>query len=256
MKIVTCNIRYFGASDGDDDWTHRRALCIDVIRARAPQVICFQEMWREQLEDLAPAFPEFARFGMVDEPTSRHPVNAIFYRNDRFRCLSQGGYWLSETPHITGSRSWDSACVRLANWVRLEEVDSGWDFRVINTHLDHVSQPARESQARLINQDAAAYPVDYPQFLTGDMNCDEGNRAIAIFREGGWWDTYEAVHGTADPGFTYHGFKGPGFESDIGKIDWVFARGTVSVVGAELVTDARGGHFPSDHYFVSAEVER
>ena len=255
MKIMTCNIRYFGADDGEDGWVHRRDFCAQVIRARKPQVICFQEMWREQFDELVPAFPEFATFGMIDEPLGRHPVNSIFFRRDLFRCLSQGGFWLSETPHVTGSSSWDSACVRLANWVRLEEKGSGKEFRVVNTHLDHVSQPAREGQARLIGEDAAAYPDEYPQFLTGDMNCDAGNRAISIFGEAGWRDMYAAVHGAADPGFTYHGFRGPAFESKVGKMDWVFARGQVWVVNAEIVTDARDGRFPSDHYFVTAEVE-
>ena len=121
MRILTCNIRYFGAKDGDNGWAHRKDLCARVIRSRHPDVICFQEMWAEQFADLAAAFEDFETFGMVDEPTGRHPMNAIFYRRDAFRRISSGGYWLSQTPHVPGSRSWDSVCVRLANWLRLEE---------------------------------------------------------------------------------------------------------------------------------------
>ncbi len=254
MKIMTCNIRYSGADDGENNWVYRKDFCTQVIRACDPQVICFQEMWREQFNELALAFPEFATFGVVDEPLGHHPVNSIFFRSDLFRCLSQGGFWLSETPHVTGSSSWESACVRLANWVRLEERASGREFRVVNTHLDHVSQMAREGQARLIGEDAAAYPDEYPQFLTGDMNCDSRNRAISIFEEAGWRDTYAEVHGTVDPGFTYHGFSGLYFGSKVGKMDWVFARGQVRVVDAAIATDTCDGRFPSDHYFVTAEV--
>lgn len=255
MKIMTCNIRYLGGNDGEDGWEFRKEFCAEVIRSREPQLVCCQEVWREQFDDLSAALPEFASFGVVDEPLGRNPVNAVFYRRDLFRCISQGGYWLSETPHVTGSSSWESSCVRLANWVRLEEIASGKEFRMVNTHLDHVSQPAREGQARVICEDAAAYPDDYVQFLTGDMNCDATNRAIGIFAETGWRDSYETVHGTVDPGFTYHGFRGPAFESKIGKMDWVFVRGAVEVVGAEVIDDGRAGHFPSDHYFISAEVE-
>ena len=56
------------------------------------------------------------------------------------------------------------------------------------------------------------------------MNCDESNSAIATFRAGGWIDTYAAVHGTENPGHSFHGFRGPDFVSDIGKMDWIFAR--------------------------------
>jgi len=254
MNILTCNIRYFGAKDGENAWPYRKELCAEVIRSRSPHVICFQEMWAEQFDDLAGAFGDFASFAMADEPTNRRPMNAIFYRRDAFRRVSAGGYWLSETPHVPGSRSWASACVRLANWVRLEDRATGAEFRVVNTHLDHVSQLARENQARLIVEDAAAYPDSYPQLLTGDMNCDRTNPAIAVFRAGGWADTYATIHGTEDPGHTFHAFQGPSHVSDIGKMDWVFRRGAVSVTAAEVIADAQDGRFPSDHYFVGATV--
>lgn len=204
---------------------------------------------------MAAALPEFDTFAMADEPIGRRPMNAIFFRRAAFRRISAGGYWLSETPHVPGSSSWASACVRLANWVRLEDRATGVEFRVVNTHLDHVSQLARENQARLIVEDAAAYGDSYPQLLTGDMNADWTNAAIAAFRRGGWADTYAAIHGTEDPGHTFHGFIGPAYGSDIGKMDWVFMRGAVGVLGATVITAARDGRFPSDHYFVSATVQ-
>jgi len=254
VNILTCNIRYFGAQDGANAWPLRKELCAEVIRSRSPHVICFQEMWGEQFDDLATALPEFATFAMADEPTGRRPMNAIFYRRDAFRRISAGGYWLSETPHVPGSSSWDSACVRLANWVRLEDRATGAEFRVVNTHLDHVSQLARENQARLIVEDAAAYGDSYPQLLTGDMNADYTNPAIAVIRRGGWNDTYAAIHRTEDPGYTYHAFQGPEFVSRIGKMDWIFARGAIAVTAAEVISNGRDGRFPSDHYFVAATI--
>jgi endonuclease/exonuclease/phosphatase family metal-dependent hydrolase len=254
MKILTCNIRCFGAQDGPNDWVHRRQLCVDVIRSQSPSIICFQEMWSQQFIDLTAAFPEYSYFAMVDEPTGQHPQNCIFFNTAAYRLISAGGYWLSQSPHIPGSKSWESYCVRLTNWVRLEELTTGVEFRVVNTHLDHISQAARQNQARLIVEDAAAYPPEYAQILAGDMNCDFRNPAIEIFKTGGWIDTYAAVHGTEDPGFTYHEFVGPGFVSDIGKMDWIFMRGSLKAQQAEVIRHSRDGKFPSDHYFVSATL--
>ena len=254
MRILTCNVRCFGASDGADSWACRKDLCAQVIGSRSPDIIGFQEMWAEQYADLSSALPEYASYGMVDEPNGRRPTNCIFYRSEIYTLISAGGYWLSDNPHVAGSKSWESACVRLANWIRLETRATGTEFRVVNTHLDHVSQTARENQARLIVEDSSAYPQEYPQILTGDMNCDFGNAAIDTLKAGGWVDTYGHIHGTEDPGHTYHEFRGSRYDSAIGKMDWIFMRGQLQAIDAEIVMDSVGGRFPSDHYFVRATV--
>ncbi|MBI93162.1 MAG: endonuclease/exonuclease/phosphatase family protein [Candidatus Latescibacterota bacterium] len=256
LKILTCNIRYYGANDGQNDWTHRRDFCADVIAAQAADVVCMQEMWAQQRADLVARLPEYGHFGMLDEPVDGQPVNTIFYRTDAFTLLDAGGYWLSATPHVSGSSSWDSACVRLANWVMLAPRGGGTRIRVLNTHLDHVSQPAREGQASLLVEDAQAYGDSLVQVLTGDLNCDESNPAIDALCKGGWQDSYEAVHGTSDPGLTYHAFKGPHYSPEVrvGKMDWIFLRGAATATDAQILDEARDGKYPSDHYFVSAVI--
>ncbi len=254
MKILTCNVRYFGARDGANSWACRKDLCARIIESRSPDIICFQEMWAEQHADMSAAFPGYTAYGMVDEPLGRHPANCIFYRSEVYMLVSSGGYWLSETPHVAGSKSWESACVRLANWIRLKDNSKGTEFRVVNTHFDHISQTARENQARLIVEDSSAYPQEYPQILTGDMNCDFRNAAIDTLKTGGWVDTYGYVHRTENPGHTYHEFRGAEHDSTIGKMDWIFARGELQALDAEIVTDSVNEKLPSDHYFVSATV--
>lgn len=253
LRVLTCNVRTSLGNDGDDHWSERRDFCTNTIRAQDADLIGCQELQRDQFDDLTRALPEYEAWGMVDEPHTDSPVNGLFYRTNRFDWLSQGGFWLSETPHVTGSRSWDSACVRLANWVRLRDRSTGVDFRFVNTHLDHVGQTAREQQARLINEDAAAYPDAYPQLLTGDMNCDGENAAIQAFTEAGWVDTHGATGQDPNPD-TFHGFKGEAYGTS-GKIDWIFARGAVKPVASRIIREDRDGHFMSDHDFVCAEVE-
>jgi len=254
MKILTCNIRCCSAADGENEWTYRKQFCIEVIRSQSPDIISFQEMQSPQFADISPAFPEFQSYALVDEPAGHDPLNSIFYRADSYTLISSGGYWLSETPHIPGSKSWDSNCVRLANWVRLKDNGSGVEFRIINTHIDHICQHARENQAQLIVEDSSAYPENYPQILTGDMNCDSGNKAIHIYKQGGWTDTYNEIHGTEDPGHTFHRFLGPEFDSGIGKMDWIFMRGGCKAADAGIITDSKDRKYPSDHYFVSADI--
>ena len=255
MRVMTCNIRTSTADDGDDHWERRKALCVSVILDREPDLFGVQEAHEDQLLFLKAAMGDFDTYGLPDEPGGRNAVDTIFYRKDRFELVAQGGYWMSETPHIPGSSSWDSACVRLANWVRLKDRNNGLEFRFVNTHLDHRSQPAVEGQARIINEDAAVYAPTYPQLLTGDMNANATNPGIQAFMEAGWVDTYAEIHEELDPCNTFHKFRGDQHDGKLGKIDWVFCRGNVDVEGAEIVKDSQDGRFPSDHFFIIADCE-
>jgi endonuclease/exonuclease/phosphatase family metal-dependent hydrolase len=260
MIVLSCNIRYSRARDGDDSWPLRRDLCLRVILGRSPDVICFQEMTDEQFAWLSPRLKGFAFLAPTDAPAGRDPMNAIFYRTGRFTLIAAGAYWLSRTPHVPGTKSWASNCIRMVNWARLaiHGAESGTalrrELRVVNTHLDHVSQRARVHQARMIARDCSAYPANFPQVLTGDFNCDHRNAAVRTLLRSGFHDTYEAVHDTRDPFPTFHEFHGREYQSQVGKMDWVMVRGGWDVRSADIVTDSENGRYPSDHFFVAADI--
>lgn len=257
MRVMTCNIRTSHAPDGENGWNYRGAFCMEVIRAREPSIFAMQEVSHVQFQDFQEAFPDYATYLLRDGSERDTPTNTIFYQRDAFELVSASGYWLSATPHIQGSRAWGSLYVRLANWMRLVERSSGRELRLINTHLDIAGDLARYRQALVIDQDAQAYPDDYPQILTGDMNAYPDSAAIQAYRSAGWQDAWEEVHGDVPAGFTYHGFNGPEFENpDMGRIDYVLLKGPLAASHVEVVRDHNlTGHYPSDHYFVVADVE-
>jgi len=254
MRILCCNILKSDAEDGINNWEHRRDLCGGIIGRREPDIVCFQEMRRNQYLDMQKALRRFDAWGLSKTATCPHPINAIFAHSQRFECLPAGGYWLSETPHVAGSASWGSASIRLANWVRFKNIDSDQEFRIINTHLDHVGETARLQQAQMIVEDAFAYPSDYPQILCGDMNAEPESSVIDLFTAGGWRDTYSALHDRNDADFTYHAFQGHRHQTNQRKIDWIFARGTLKPFHAAIIRECAGDRYPSDHYFVEADV--
>ena len=254
MRVLSCNIRKSDVEDGPNNWVCRRGICTSVILSQAPDIVCFQEMRRQQYLDLRAAMPAFDAFGMTKTATCGHPINAIFFRRDAFDVIAAGGYWLSETPHIAGTSSWGSFSIRLVNWLRLSERASEAEFRVINTHLDHLSDRARMKQAEMIVSDAEAYPDTYRQILSGDMNVAKEHPVIKNFEKAGWQDTYTAAHGDEDPGFTYHAFEGPRHRVDGKRIDWLFFRGKVKTTDSAIIKDGEDGRYPSDHYFVRADI--
>ncbi|MCM2273492.1 MAG: endonuclease/exonuclease/phosphatase family protein [Candidatus Didemnitutus sp.] len=270
INLLTANIRVALPEDeaAGIGWSQRRELCLDVIAAQQPDIVCYQETLWGQVEDLKARFRDYAFFGfegpeMDGKLDGYHGIakNVLMFACDRFEPVTCGGFWLSETPHLPGSMSWETARARHVNWVRLKERATGREFRVLTTHLDHKSQPARERQTRLIVDEAALYADTFPQLLAGDFNARLANPLMEIIRSGGWKDTYEEVHGPGDPGFTTHRFLGEAYPASLaprqppGRIDFIFSRGPVKTLASRIVKDSRDGRYPSDHYFLSAQVE-
>jgi endonuclease/exonuclease/phosphatase family metal-dependent hydrolase len=264
-KILTCNIRVDLPEDEQAGfgWKGRKDICVAVIKKQQPDIICMQEVLRSQNEDLKKAFKDYFSFGFEGPEMDAfkegyHGIakNPIFFSLKRYELLAAGGYWLSETPLIAGSLSWDSARARNANWVRLKDKRSGKDFRVVNLHLDHKSQPAKEGQTKVVLEESAQYAPDYPQVLTGDFNASAANPVYELVKAGEWKDTYTMIHGEAEPGYTVHEFQGEQYtKKDKGKkIDFIFLRGNIKPVAAAIIRDSVKDRYPSDHYFVSSEV--
>lgn len=262
LKILSCNIRVDVQADDEagNGWDARKDFCLEVMLSHDADIICTQECRNAHFLYLKDGLTQFESFGLANPDTLFHPTNAIFFAKDRFESISSGGFWLSEKPHIAGSVSWDSARPRFVNYVELMERGGGRGFRIWNSHFDHIGQVAREKQGQVIVEASNALPDDTPQFFTADCNADASDPAIRNLLSGGWLDTFTAVHGPDDPGFTYHAFLGPDFarkwpDKTTGKIDFILCRGPVKVLNAEIIRDSRNGRYPSDHYFISAEVE-
>jgi endonuclease/exonuclease/phosphatase family metal-dependent hydrolase len=226
-------------------WEQRKEFCAEVIARQQADIICIQEGIHAQWTDLCARLPEYESYGLSNRRENYDPLNAIFF-SKRYEIITSSGFWLSETPHVAGSASWDSSRPRFANWVQLIDPDSGREFRVWNSHLDHIGPIARVKGAEVIVQGSEVF-TDLPQLLTGDFNTDASDSAIGALKAGGWIDTFEA-------------FLGPRFLGErpsariVGKMDFIFARGPVKMKAAEIIRDERNGRFPSDHYFISAEV--
>lgn len=252
MRVMTANIRNADRVDDGHSWDSRRDVCAQVIAACTPDVLGVQEATIDQVEWIAAALPEHAWHGLRQDPHG-HPRNAIFVHRS-LAVVDRGGYWLSSTPHVPGSTGWDAKYARHVNWLVLAD-DTGREWRVSNTHLDHVSEEAREGAARLLAEDAAAWPMETPQVLMGDFNTGAGSAPVTTLERAGWRDAWETVSpDRPDPGPTRHGF-GSADAAHPERIDWIMVRGPVNVRALSVARDRPDGVWPSDHYFMWAEVE-
>lgn len=258
LRVVSFNIRYGTATDGDNEWSKRREMLFDVTRDLDADVLGLQEALAFQLDEIEAAVPGYAAIGVGRDDAARDgEYTAILFRTSRLRVADAGTFWFSETPEVPASRSWGNRITRICTWARFIDRDGG-GFYVFNLHLDHESQPSREQSVALLARRIAAraFPTE-PVIVTGDFNAGERNAAItalvgrpeAALR---LVDTFRVLHPAASDVGTFTGFT---FGNTAGeKIDYVLVQAGIEVLSAEIVRTSRDRRYPSDHFPVAATV--
>ena len=252
IAVMSFNIRFGTAKDGENEWTRRRAQLFDLVREQNADVIGLQEALDFQIDEIVAAVPEYATIGVGrDDGRSRGEFAAILFRKERFRVAEAGTFWLSDTPTVAGSKTWGNNITRICTWTRLIDKD-GLGFFVYNVHLDHQSQPSRERSTQLLRRriDERSVPGD-PVLITGDFNVGEQNPALATLI-GPFVDTYRVVRPQEKTVGTFTAFKLGNVEGD--KIDYILAQPGTEVLHADILRTARDGRYPSDHFPVVARV--
>ena len=110
FTAMAFNIRYGSAADGDNRWQLRRELVLDVIRARAPDVLGVQEALHFQLEQLRRSLPAYQVIGVGRDGGRDGEYSALLVRAERFAVEASGTSWLSPTPDVVGSRVGTRRC--------------------------------------------------------------------------------------------------------------------------------------------------
>jgi endonuclease/exonuclease/phosphatase family metal-dependent hydrolase len=258
LRVMSFNIRYGTAADGENRWPLRRALLIDVIRDAAPAVLGVQEALGFQLEEVRAGLGRYAQAGVGrDDGALQGEYSAILYDTTRVALIEEGTFWFSDSPALPGSTGWGNTIPRICTWARFRDRTDGATFRVYNVHWDHVSQPSRErSAALLLATIAAREPAHDPVIVSGDFNAGESNPAFVALTASTrvpLRDTFRALHEDSMAVGTFHGFRG-GTGGD--KIDGILVGPGWVVVSAAIVRTAVEGRYPSDHYPVTAALRR
>jgi len=267
LRVMTFNIRYGAANDGENSWKNRREMAFDVIRKNDSDVVGLQEALRFQIDDIRKTLPMYGEIGVAREDGRIDgEYSAILYRLDRFGVAEAGTFWLSDTPEVPGSNQWGGACVRICSWARLIENKTGRAFYMFNLHMDHVSQTARQNSSVLVAKRIMSRNQLDPFIVTGDFNAGEtnpvitylkGNTALDLPNESPskcpvlLLDSFRVLHPEAEVAGTSHGFKGG---RNGNKIDYIFIPPAVQVLEAKILYDNIDGRYPSDHYPVIARL--
>ena len=251
LTVMSFNIRYGTANDGDNHWLKRRDQLFDLLREQHPDVVGLQEALHGQIEEILQAVPGYDYVGVGRSDGRRAgEYAAILFTSSRLRVRRSDTFWFSDTPGVVKSTSWGNQIERICTWAYVEDRD-GPPFYLYNVHLDHQSQPSREKSVALLLARIAARDPKAPAVVTGDFNAGEANPAAQAMLAG-FRDSFRVLHSDATEAGTFNGFKLGQTGGE--KIDFVFVEPGTEVLAAEIVRSSRDGRYPSDHFPVTARI--
>lgn len=274
FTLATFNVRCPGDRD-ELTWYRRMPRVAQIVRDHGFDVFGVQEAVAGEMMILEEELPGFSYVGCGREADRSGEAMHIFYKRDRFECLDNGTFWLSENPDEPGSKYPGAGCPRTCTWALLRDRVTNRRFRYFNTHLDHISSKARWDGMQVLLERGVrpAKARGETVILTGDLNetLDDADDPKAIFELCGpklsesakdnpialvsteLTDTY-AMSETPHVGTfrTFHGFKG----EPRCRLDYVFATPDVQVLSHATINDRPDGRFASDHYPVVVTVRQ
>ncbi|ORX83582.1 DNase I-like protein [Anaeromyces robustus] len=255
VKIISFNLRYGRANDGPNSWEYRRKSVFEYFKAAQPCIMGTQEGQLFQLEDIKRNVPNLEYVG---KPRSLNDENseysAIFYDKSVFRLYNSDTFWLSDTPEIPGTPSWDSYHPRICTFGVFEKLNNKEllnRYIIYNCHLEYRSRYSRKKSMEVINQHIDDNFPTYEIILLGDFNVEEENEDVMKYMNStGWKDCYKTINPASNMG-TFHNFTGDldRFGNKT-RLDYVLIKHERALIPSESYIDTTkyGDHLISDHY--------
>lgn len=244
-KVMTYNIRLDTPVDSVNQWPKRTGKVYALIKKYDPDMLGVQEAIHHQLMGIVDNLTDYAYVGVGrDDGKTKGEYSALLYKKDKFDVIDQNTFWLSETPDVPGSKSWDAAITRVASWAILKDKKTKAEFLVINTHFDHMGKEARKNSAALLKQKAVTLnKKKLPVIITGDFNCTREEAPYSEMMDPKGLSVIDAA--PKEPPGTFCGFKVGAMKCR--PIDYIFYTQPWKASDYTVIEDNDGTYYPSDH---------
>ncbi len=259
LNVMSFNIRLNIASDSLNAWPYRKDKVASQILFHEVQLLGVQEALHLQMTDLSERLPAFKYAGVGrDDGKTRGEYSAIFYDSVRLQLLETKTFWLSETPEVPGSKSWDAAITRVVTWCKFRDKLTRKIFYAFNTHFDHIGVVARKESARLLKQRVHEIAGNTPVIIMGDFNSKPADEPIRVLVDSNDPSRFtDAQSISAQPHYgplgSFNGFRSK--EVDDFPIDFIFIKGKWKVLQHATISQTWGGRFASDHFALFARLK-
>ncbi len=258
LHVMTFNIRLDLASDSLNAWQYRKDKAASQVLFHNVDILGVQEALHNQMLDLQSALKDYSYTGGGREDgKTKGEYSAIFYNTKRLELLNSSTFWLSLTPTIPGSKSWDAAITRIVTWAKFRDKKTGKLFFHFNTHFDHMGKIARKESALILLKAVDSIAGKTTAIVTGDFNAFPSDEPIQVIV-----DEKNPLHladskplsaeGHYGPTGTFNGFTSKETSND--PIDYIFFNHGVKVIKHATLSQSWGGRFSSDHFPVWAQL--
>jgi len=259
LDVMSFNIRNSAAGDGVHSWENRRKLAFDIFHACDPDLVGFQEVLADQLDDIRTHAAGYGLIGAARDDGLHSGERALIaYRRARFSLIDSGDFWLAESddqPRL----GWDASHIRICSWARLIDRNAGLPLLFANTHWDHQGIVARRMSALLMRRRLSELFKGAAVIVTGDFNSHETDEWVQTMLEQhaesiALADSYRQVHPVRQPDeLTDHHFTG---ETKGMRIDYILHSPGFRSLDARIVrTRGANGEYATDHYPVLSRLD-
>lgn len=265
LKIISFNLKRDAPLARKHNWAQRKEAATQLIRSSNALVIGVQELMpqmRRDVEELLAEDYTVAGFGRYYGVKKNHDEHSdIFVNKHLARLCYCKTFWLSNYPEQYGSKALLAFFPRICTVAEVRILATGQKIRVFNTHLDHISGPARNLAVRIILEYMQRYNEreQLPMILMGDLNANYNSRAVRILRENlheysfQLTDVYTQFN-EKDLTNTYHHFAGT-YKPGKSPIDYIFVSDEFEVLESHVYTQTVDGRYPSDHFPLVSTVQ-
>jgi len=254
LALMTYNIRLDVASDGENAWANRKEMLVSQINFYAPDIFGIQEGLPHQVNYISEKLAKYGFVGEGRDGENMGEYSALYFNKDKIQMVQSGTFWLSETPNVV-SKGWDAAFPRVCTYGLFENIASGNQFWVFNSHLDHIGEIARKKGLELILKKIETLNADkLPVILMGDFNLEPNSESIVSLKNK-MNDSREISNEIPyGPEGTFNAFN---FESIATKrIDYIFVSNSQEIEVNKYAVLNNSNHlkFPSDHFPVLIQL--
>lgn len=254
LKVATYNIEYLGYVK-TPTWEQRIPVIKQIFEDEHIEVIGTQEPDTMMVRTLLDALgPDWGAVGTVEtNPVtgSQLPVNPIFWRKSSVELLDSGHFGYNDAPGTAGWDSWIAG--RLCTWARFRVLESGQEFFIFNSHLDHRGMEAKAYSPIVLQNMIQKLAPDMPVFCTGDFNFTEKTEGYRRMLSCRWLDdAMLALPEDKRENWEYFSMSNFKPMSTVAKshthLDHIFYTPANSrVLTWKMVTWSKDGVFGSDH---------
>lgn len=246
LKVMSFNIRATTTEDNAvNNWGMRAGACRDMIIDQLPSLFGVQEIVATQWKYMTGTLADYGYVGVTDEDM----VNSFFYRPEELEVLSDGLFWLSDTPEKS-STSWDGY-VRYVHWAVIKVLSTGQEFFYMNTHLGLTAASRKNAMALIVKRMKMLNKDNLPVVLMADFNTHATDAVFDVIREE--LSLTREVAPITDDVKTYNAW---GNEAKAYLCDHIWVSHSVKSLEYKTVTQWYDGHkYVSDHYPVYSIIE-